>query len=66
MQFLIGDMTCGHCAGAISKAIVAIDTGADVRIDLATKVANIVTAADAQQVAAAITDAGYTPVLQRA
>jgi copper chaperone len=59
-------MSCGHCAGRIAKAIAAIDTGADVRIDLGTKVAKIVTSADAQQVADAIADAGYTPVLQRA
>jgi copper chaperone len=65
MEFLIDDMTCGHCAGRITKAVIATDTAADVRIDLASKTATIVTSAGADQIAGAIAEAGYTPVLQR-
>jgi copper chaperone CopZ len=65
MEFLINDMTCSHCVGRITKAVVAADAAADVRIDLATKTARIATGADADAIAAAIAAAGYTPVLQR-
>ena len=64
MEFLIADMTCGHCAGRITKAVVATDTSADVRIDLASKIARITTTAGTDAIAAAIAEAGYTPVLQ--
>jgi copper chaperone len=65
MKFLIEDMTCGHCAGRITKAIVATDTSADVRIDLASKIATITTRAGADEIAGTIVAAGYTPQLQQ-
>jgi copper chaperone len=65
MKFLIEDMTCGHCAGRVTKAIVATDTSADVRIDIASKIATITTRASADEIAGAIVAAGYTPQLQQ-
>jgi copper chaperone len=64
MQFLINDMTCGHCVGAVTKAVKAADAAAEVNIDLATKIATISSVADARKISDAIADAGYTPVLQ--
>jgi copper chaperone len=64
MKFLIDDMTCGHCAGRITKAVIATDTAADVRIDIASKIADIQTSASVDDIAGAIVAAGYTPLLQ--
>ena len=66
--FEIKDMTCGHCVGTITKAVVALDPGAQVQIDLATHRVEI-DASDihAAQWADVISQAGYTPVaVQRA
>ena len=35
LTFEVKDMTCGHCVGAITKAVEAADPGARVQIDLA-------------------------------
>lgn len=64
--FQIDDMTCGHCAGAITRAVQALDPEAAVRVDLArhrVEVQSSSLAAPALQ--AAIEEAGYTPVLAR-
>ena len=61
MQFLINDMTCSHCVGAVTKAVKSVDASADVRIDLATKIASVTSGAEAGKIQAAIKDAGYTP-----
>ena len=39
--FRVDDMTCGHCASTISKAVRAIDADARVEIDLAQQVVRI-------------------------
>ena len=61
MQFLINDMTCNHCVGAVTKAVKTVDAAADVRIDLSTKIASVTSSAEAEKIADAIKDAGYTP-----
>jgi copper chaperone len=61
MQFLINDMTCGHCVGAVTKAVKTVDAAADVRIDLATKIVTVASSAEPAKIADAIKDAGYTP-----
>ena len=63
IAFEVQDMTCGHCARAITQAVQAVDPGAQVQIDLA---AHRVAIDSAQAAAAALGDAireaGYTPV----
>lgn len=64
ITFEVRDMTCGHCASTITKAVRSIDRQAKVEIDLAAYRVRIEpTEADAQEVKAAIADAGYTPVI---
>jgi len=61
--FDVQDMTCGHCASTITQALKATDAQARVEIDLAThRVAVQSSSADAGTLAAAIAEAGYTPV----
>lgn len=63
ITFEVNDMSCGHCVGAITKALQAVDAGARVQIDLATHRVQIEPATpDAAQLGEAIAEAGYTPV----
>lgn len=63
IAFQVNDMTCGHCVGAITKAVEAADPGAVVQIDLAThRVAVEPRSADPTTLEGAIRAAGYTPV----
>ena len=63
IAFEVTDMTCGHCVSTITKALKATDQDARVQIDLATHRVQVEPAsADADEIAAAIREAGYTPV----
>jgi copper chaperone len=56
-------MTCGHCVSTITKALKATDKDAKIAIDLASHRVQVEPAlADAEELAEAIKDAGYTPV----
>jgi len=64
ITFEVNDMTCGHCVSSITKAVKAVDQGAQVRIDLAAHRVDIApTGANADMLGAAIREAGYTPVI---
>lgn len=63
VTFEVRDMTCGHCVSSITKAVRAIDQGAQVTADLATHRVRIEsTESDATRLSDAIREAGYTPV----
>lgn len=62
IQFTVPDMTCGHCVGAITKAIHTVAPDAQVSTDLATHRVTVDTSADVESVRKAIVDAGYEPV----
>ncbi len=61
IQFEVNDMTCGHCVGAITKAIKTVVPEADVAIDLSEHVVRVEGAADAAAVEQAIRASGYSP-----
>ena len=63
LTYRVDDMTCGHCASTITKAVRAADAGAKVEVDLAGHLVHIqpVEAGD-QDLREAIAEAGYTPV----
>jgi copper chaperone len=60
-SFKVSDMTCGHCAGTVEKAVKSVDAGASVKVDLGSKRVDIDSAAPAARFAEAIRNAGYTP-----
>jgi copper chaperone len=61
--FNVSDMTCGHCVGAITKAVLGVDSCATVNVDLSTHRVEIRDASiSAQALAQAIRDEGYTPL----
>lgn len=63
LAFEVNDMTCGHCAGSITKAIHAADQEAKVSIDLSRHLVTIEPGGtNAQDLEGAIRQAGYTPV----
>lgn len=61
IEFQVNDMTCGHCVGAITQAIAAVDPVARVEIDLPTHRVRIEGSDRVQDLRAAIVEAGYTP-----
>jgi len=63
IEFEVNDMTCGHCVGAITQAVMAVDAGAKVDIDLATHRVRIDGSDKQTKFQAAIIEAGYTPTL---
>ena len=62
IAFEILDMTCGHCRAAITRAVLGVDSTAEVEVDLAHHVVRINSAqANSAHLAEAIVAAGYTP-----
>ena len=59
----VEDMTCGHCASTITKAVEAGLPGAQVQADPATKLVSIRGTHDLAKVEALIVGAGYTPTI---
>lgn len=58
-EFEIQNMTCGHCASTVEKAIKAADPHATAVIDLAAKTAKVETELEPSTISAAIETAGY-------
>ena len=61
VTFQVNDMTCGHCASAIAKAVAAVDKSAHVEVDIPGKRVRVSGAASVMDLTDAIRDAGYTP-----
>jgi len=62
IEFQINDMTCGHCASTITKAVQSLDQAAKVEIDLEAKRVRVESPVGAVKLAAAIRGAGFTPL----
>jgi len=62
IELTVDGMSCGHCAGRVTKAVQALDAAAKVEIDLGTKRVTVDSGLDAARIAQAIDAAGY-PVL---
>lgn len=54
------DMTCGHCADVVTRAVHGVDSSATIDIDLPSHTVSIVTSADPAEVTQALDAAGYT------
>ena len=61
LKFKVDDMTCGHCAQTITKAIQKVIPAAKVHADPASKLVSVSGASDLAAVKALITKAGFTP-----
>ena len=61
--YRVDDMTCGHCASTITKALQSVDAGAKVEVDLGQHLVHVESSkADPRQLSEVIAEAGYTPV----
>lgn len=62
IAFYVNDMTCGHCAGLINKALKAIDDESKVTVDLERRLVTVFsTHSTSEEIRDAIAEAGYTP-----
>lgn len=59
LKLNVPDMTCGHCAGVVTKAIQSVDAGAEVSIDLKTQTVTIAANCDDAAFQQALDVAGY-------
>jgi len=59
MEFKVEDMSCGHCAGVIIKAVKELDAQATVEIDLSQKIVKVETSRDRATLVQALDEAGY-------
>jgi len=64
-EIAVNDMTCGHCASVIAKAVKETDANARCEIDLAARKVTIAAEGPPDEFVAAIAEAGYTPVVAR-
>lgn len=62
IEFTVNDMTCGHCASTITRAVKDVDAAGRCEIDLSAKRVRIESSRAAEDFRAAIEEAGYTPV----
>ncbi|WP_027485957.1 heavy-metal-associated domain-containing protein [Allorhizobium undicola] len=63
VEFVVDDMTCGHCEATVRKALAEGLPGAAVSIDINARTVTV--EGDAMAAEAVIRDAGYTPVQKR-
>lgn len=60
MTFRVDDMTCGHCAGTIKKAIETSLPGTTVSADPTSKLVSVTGAGSYAQLKEIVSTAGYT------
>lgn len=61
IEWHIPTMTCGHCAGVVTRTVQAADPQAKVTIDLATRTVRLETDQDARQLSHVLSEEGYAP-----
>jgi copper chaperone CopZ len=67
LNLKVPDMSCGHCVGAIQRAMEIVDGVTAVEASLDTKIVKIKSdrVLNLEEVLAAVAGAGYTPELVR-
>jgi copper chaperone len=58
-SFQVQGMSCGHCVGAVTQAVKALDPQAEVKVDLASGKVDVQSAQDPAAIARAIEEEGY-------
>lgn len=61
IELKVLDMTCGHCASTITKAVKELDASAKVEVSLADHRVRVDSKASKEDLLHRIADAGYTP-----
>ena len=60
-RFTVADMTCGHCASTITKAVKGEDPDAKIEISLREHLVKVESVLSAEVIGGCIADAGYSP-----
>jgi copper chaperone len=58
--FNVQGMSCGHCVGAVTQAVKAVDPQAEVKVDLGSGKVEVKSDQDREAIARAIREEGYT------
>lgn len=58
-ELKVDGMTCGGCVASVKRAVQALDSNANVDVDLPSKTVKVETTAQLDQLKTAIVDAGY-------
>jgi copper chaperone len=66
IEISVNDMTCGHCASAITRAVKEVDATGRCDVDLRAKTVRIESGEPVEAFVQAIGEAGYTPVVASA
>lgn len=61
LEFLIPQMTCGHCVRAVTEAVHEADPQAQVQVDLPNHKVQVQTGAPREAVVEHLAQAGYAP-----
>jgi copper chaperone len=59
LKLKVPEMSCGHCASTIEKAVTRVDPGARVAVDLESSTVAVETVADENAICDVIRSAGY-------
>lgn len=59
IELRVLNMTCGHCVGAVTKALQSVDPQATVDVDLETKRVRIESQQPVEALTRALEEAGY-------
>ena len=66
LELNVADMTCGHCASTITRAVKEVDSAALCEVDLRQKTVRVKSDKPATEFVEAIQEAGYSPQLRSA
>ena len=61
IEFRLPDMTCGHCASTVTRALKQADPSCEVRVDLSGRTVLVRSDEDRADLVEALTEAGYAP-----
>jgi copper chaperone len=61
IEWTIPTMTCGHCAGVVTRTVQGLDAQAQVQIDLPTHKVRVQTSSDRKLLEDALSKEGYAP-----
>jgi copper chaperone len=61
LEFNVPAMSCGHCVGAVTEAVMQVDPAAKVEVDLASKKVKVESSQGRAALADALAEAGYPP-----
>ncbi|MCL2919347.1 heavy-metal-associated domain-containing protein [Shewanella litorisediminis] len=59
IEFNVENMTCGHCAGVVNKAIMQLQSDAKVEVDLMAKKIKVSSGLTSDEIIEALEEAGY-------